>query len=268
MTGQKSITFVAAVNSREILENNLLASPCFRKPHPYQILIQEGYSSASKAYNDAIDKSQNDLIVFVHQDIVLPEQWISDLQRALECLDQDDPEWGVIGSYGETLNDRGRGYVYSSGRGIIGKPFERPARIQTLDEIVLIIRKSSGLRFDNTLPHFHFYGADICMTAEQMGKKNYAISAFCVHNTQQNWVLGPEFYQCYRHIKRKWRKSLPIQTTCTRVTRFDRPMYRRRLGEIYLKYFRRSGFVGNRARDVQKLLGEVDTLLAGEHQPS
>jgi hypothetical protein len=265
MNTQRHITFVVAVKSRgEMLENNFLASSCLSKPHPHEILVQENYPSASKAYNDAIDKSSNDLIVFLHQDMILPESWLSDLERALAFLEADDPQWGVIGCYGETRDDYGRGYVYSSGLGILGKPFERPAQIQTLDEIVLILRKSSGLRFDETLPHFHMYGTDICMRAEEMGRKNYAISAFCVHNTQPGLILADEFYECYWHVKKVWKHRLPIQTTCIRVTRFDTVMYKKRLGEMYLRYIRWKEFGGSRATDVQKLLKEVDILLQQE----
>ena len=150
----RPLTFVSAVSNREILSNNLLASPCLREPHRHQILLQEGYPSAAKAYNEAIDRSVNDFIVFAHQDIILPESWLSQFENAVRCLDQEDPNWGVLGCYGETRDDHGRGYIYSSGRGILGKPFERPEPVQTLDEIVLILRKSSGLRFDPTLPHY------------------------------------------------------------------------------------------------------------------
>ena len=160
-----SITFVAAVNSREILENNFLASPCLQAPHTHQVLIQEGFSSAAKAYNDAIDRSANDLIVFAHQDVLFATAWIADLHRALHALENMDPNWGVLGSYGETLNDHGRGYILSGEQGILGKPFFPPEQVQTLDEIVLILRKSSGLRFDEHLPNFHLHGADICPTA-------------------------------------------------------------------------------------------------------
>jgi hypothetical protein len=220
------------------------------------------------AFNDAIDKSKNDLIVFIHQDMILPENWLSDLELGLTFLTADDPQWGVVGCYGETLDDNGRGYVYSSGLGILGKPFERPARIQTLDEIVLILRKSSGLRFDESLPHFHMYGTDICMRAEENGRKNYAISAFCIHNTQPGLILADEFYECYWHVKRTWKHRLPIQTTCIRITRFNVAMYTRRLREVYLLYIRWKEFGGSRARDVPGLLKEVDCLLQQRSIPS
>jgi hypothetical protein len=225
------ITFVLAVNNKHVFESNFLASPCLSGLHPHQILVQEGFSSASKAYDDAIDRSTNDLIVFAHQDMIFPESWLLDLQRSLDSLQRTDPQWGVLGCYGETLYDGGRGYIYSGGLGIMGKAMDRPAPVQTLDEIVLILRKSSGLRFDESLPHFHFYGTDICMAAAARGLKSYAISAFCIHNTQQNFVLPKEFYESYRHVKRRWKNSLPIRTTCVTMTRFDIHMYRKRIQE-------------------------------------
>ncbi len=258
----RCITFAVAVNDRHILNTNFLASPCLLQPHRHQILIQEGYTSAAIAYNDAIEKSQNDLIVFVHQDIILPEGWADNLERALEHLAEHDPNWGVLGTYGETLHEGGRGYVYSTGLGIMGRPFEAPARIQTLDEIVLIMRKSSGLRFDDQLPNFHMYGTDLCMMAESEGRKNYAISAFCIHNTNPGLILGDDFYACYWHLQRKWRERLPIKTTCVRITRHNGWMYRRKMGELFLRYFRpNKKFGGNRAADPQQLMAEVEQML-------
>jgi hypothetical protein len=257
MADTKSITFVVAVNNKHVFESNFLASPCLSGAHSHQIIVQTGFSSASAAYNDAIDRSTNDLIVFAHQDMIFPEFWLSDLQRALDSLQQTDPQWGVLGCYGETLEDNGRGYIYSGGLGIMGKPTDRPAPVQTLDEIVLILRKSSGLRFDEGLPHFHFYGADICMAAAARGLKSYAISAFCIHNTQQNLILPKEFYESYRHLKRRWKNSLPIRTTCVTMTKFDSHMYRKRIQELYLRFIRRKEIGAFRAKDGRALLAEL-----------
>ena len=251
-----NITFAVAVNNHEIFKNNFLASPCLREPHQHQILVQEGFKSATRAYNDAIEKSSNDLIIFCHQDILLPENWILLLDRALSDLQTADPNWGVLGPYGKTQDGRGWGHVYSSGRNVIGEPFQRPIPVQTLDEIVLILRKSSGLRFDEHLPHFHFYGADICLRAAKAGMKSYAISAFCIHNTQQPLVLRGEFYDCCKHIKRVWKDYLPIQTTCIRITRFNFPLYSRRLREAYLRHIRRKEVGGARVQNVQRLFEE------------
>lgn len=255
---KRKFTFVIAVNNRGVLENNLLASPCFRIPHAHEIIIQEGFTSAAKAYNDAIARSRNDIIVFIHQDMFLPEQWLSQLKFALEYLEDKDPAWGVLGCYGETQNQGGRGCVYQPGLGMIGTPLDRPAPIQTLDEIVLILRKSSGLKFDQGLPHFHLYGTDICLRADRLGRKSYAIPAFCIHNTNQGFVLPKEFYECYEYVKRVWSSRLPIQASCIRITRLNLALYKRRLYEIYFRYNHQGSNEGIRVQDVRQLIKEAD----------
>jgi len=260
MADRTYITFVVAVNNREVLENNFLASPCLQAPHEHQILVQENFPAAAKAYNDAIGKSVNDLIVFCHQDILLPSSWMGQLEQALLCLEKKDPLWGVLGCYGRTADGRGRkgwGHVYSPGRGIVGEPLEHPVPVQTLDELALILRKSSGLRFDENLPHFHFYGTDICLTAATRGMKCYSIPAWCIHNTQLYLTYPREFYECYRHIRRKWRKHLPIQTSCVRITRLGLPVHKLRLREIYLRCSGRQVPV-TRVRDGRRVLLEVE----------
>jgi hypothetical protein len=257
MPSVRDITFAVAVNSREVFENNFLASPCFRTPHHPQILVQRNFDSAARAYNDAVDKSINDLMVFCHQDIVLPQSWLLQLQRALDSLEVLDPAWGVLGCFGATQDGNFWGHAYSSGLGVLGEPFQAPARVQTLDEIVLILRKSSGLRFDESLPHFHLYGADICLRAAKRRMKSYAVSAFCIHNTRQNLIVPKEFYECCKHIKRVWKDCLPIQTTCVRITKFNFPVYERRLREAYLRHIRRKEVGGTRVKNVQRLLEEL-----------
>lgn len=248
------ITFVVAVNNRQILADNFLASPCLQPHHPHQVILQESFRSAATAYNDAIERSVNDLMVFLHQDVVLPKGWLSDLWRALECLQGMDPNWGVLGCYGETADDNGRGRIYAPGQGFLGKPLERPAAVQTLDEIVLILRRSSGLRFDERLPHFHLYGPGICLAAAARGKKSYAISALCVHNTQQIFVLPPEFYECYAQFRRIWKDELPIRTTCVTVTRSNFPVFVRRLQEIYMRYIAHKTVGARRATNIPQVL--------------
>jgi len=260
MATPRPITFVAAVSDRKVFADNFLASDCLREPHIHQVLVQEGFRSSSTAYNDAMDRSVNDLMVFAHQDIIFPSTWLADLERSLLLLEATDPNWGVLGCYGVTRENEGRGQIYSHGLGILHGPCDPPAPVQTLDEIVLILRKSSGLRFDEGLPDFHMYGVDICMQAAKHGRKSYAIRAFCIHNTTFNLVLGKGFYECYQHIQRTWRESLPIQTTCVRITKSGLPMYERRAREFYLRHVRHKKTGAIRTTDVRQLLDKVQAL--------
>jgi len=70
------------------------------------------------------------------------------------------------------------------------------------------------------------YGADICLEARRRGMKCYAIAPFCVHNTSQYGMLPLAFWKAYLMMRRKWKAELPIQTTCTEITRWSWPMLR------------------------------------------
>jgi hypothetical protein len=248
------LTFaVATYGAGDLLKQNFEASPCFSGAHDHEFLIQRDYPSAASAYNHAIDEASNELIVFAHQDMIFPAEWLSDLARALHSLEALDPEWGVLGCYGVAADGTGHGFIYSPGPGVIGRPAALPVRIQTLDEIVLIIRKSSGLRFDSNLPHFHLYGTDLCLRAAQWGLSSYALSAYCIHNADQYCVLPPEFYECYRYIQKSWCDALPIHTSCLTITESSLTLYRRRLREAWVQ-IRRKGFIAPRTSDVDGLI--------------
>lgn len=216
--------------------------------------MQENFPSASLAFNDAIRRSRNELIVFVHQDVILPANWPAQLARAIEHLDRSDPNWGVLGCWGVTQDANFCGHIHSNGLGTLGRAFEEPVPVQTLDEIVLILRKSGGPAFDDKLPHFHLHGSDICLEAARQGRKSYAISAFCTHNNFPYTILPREFYECYSYLKRKWAAKLPIQTSCIRITQSDLPMRWRRVREVYLRYIRRKESFGVRTQKVSTLL--------------
>lgn len=229
----ENFTIAVAVNDMQVLRKNLYLSPGISNDGRNQILIKQGFRSASRAYNSAIDEAENDIIVFVHQDVYLPETWFSDLRRCLSYFKEEQINWGVLGCFGSKKSaEGGLGRVYTTGLGLHGRRIVNPEPVETLDEIILIIRKSSGLRFDPSLPHFHLYGTDICMAAKDNRMISYAIPAFCVHNTNQLLSLPREFYDCYQYIKRKWKKFLPIYASCVTISLFNEELYRRRIREL------------------------------------
>ena len=249
------ITFIVPVNDDNLFRTNFSASPCFGVSDAREVIVQKHFVSAAKAYNDGIDRARYDLIVLAHQDMIFPAQWLDQVRKAIARLSVTDPNWGVLGCSGTTCDGRFCGRVYTSGVGIVGsRPEVFIESVQTLDECVLVLRKSAGLRFDNGLPHFHLYGADICLKAAERRMNCYAISAFCIHNTQQPLVLPHEFYECCAHIRRAWRHRLPIQTTCVRITASNLHICARRVREIYLRYIRRKEIGGRREGDVTALL--------------
>jgi hypothetical protein len=250
------LTLAVSANNKQVLQQNLLASPSVQHSQIDQLLVQENFASAAEAYNDALDKSRNDVVIFAHQDVYFPDSFVSDLESSLNYLEAHDRNWGVLGCFGVSADRMRYGRVYSAGLGVIGTAIQNPTPIRTLDEIVLIVRKSSGLRFDTSLPGFHFYGSDICLRASTRGMKNYAIPVFCVHNTQLNPTLPADFYVCYKHFKRIWRDSLPVHTSCITVSKLDISARILRLREAYISYIRRTPAETTRLSDPRSVLLE------------
>jgi hypothetical protein len=188
-------------------------------------MLQRGYSSAAHAYNIALETAQTDLVLFAHQDVYLPEGWFDSLERSLDLLSVTDPRWGVLGVWGITNSGLGVGYLYCAGvMRTLGEAFDGVAEVQSLDEVLLIVRKGSGIRFDEHLPGFHLYGTDICLEARRRGMKCYAISSLCVHNTNGYDLLPLQFWRNCLFIRRKWKSLLPITTSCITITYWCWPM--------------------------------------------
>ena len=247
-------TIVAAVNNRRILEANLLQSPDLRPPKGHQILIKEDFASALLAYNSALAEARNDLLYVCPpgRRCLHPGLRISTIQFNFSSA--PTPLGGCSAAWVRHLARGGVGKVYSTGWGLQGHAVNVPEVVETLDEIVLIVRKSSGLRFDPQLPHFHMYGVDLCLSARSKGLVNYVLPAFCIHNTNQLLELPKEFHHCYHYVKKKWQRYLPIHTSCTQITRFDFDIRKRKVEHLVDRLLGKQRTFVKRADDPRSLL--------------
>ena len=216
--------FVAAVNDDAVLEANLLRSPTIADGAP--ILLQRGYESASLAYNAALDEVDADLVVFTHQDMYLPDGWDSRLASWVRELRGGASPWAVLGILGMGTSGEFLGRVWSTGLGEIGEPLAHPAPAVSLDEIVLVVRPETGIRFDGALPGYHLYGTDIAQTALAAGFGAYVVDAPAVHNTIPVHHLDGAYRAGYDYMRRKWRSELPLPTSVVPITRSSWPLAR------------------------------------------
>jgi hypothetical protein len=249
---------ISAVNDEEVVRSCLLNSPGITGATP--IIQKRGCSSAAEAYNTAIEESQADFLVFVHQDMYFPEGWIQRVGQAIEIINRTDRNWGVVGVWGVDENGESKGHVFcTASMRLLGQGWEGGREVVALDEIVLILRKSSGLRFDEELGGFHMYGADICLEAARRGMKCYAISAFCVHNSNTYRLFPFAFWKGYMKMRRKWRFHLPVCTTCIEITKWCWPMIRWNIIRTINLATGRNNVIRKRVADPSKfcsLLGE------------
>jgi hypothetical protein len=71
---------------------------------------------------------------------------------------------------------------------------------------------NTHLRFNPDLG-FDFYGADLCLRAQEQGLAVVALDAVCHHNSRTT-VLPKEFFQSARVFADKWHHRLPVATSC------------------------------------------------------
>ena len=203
-----------ASHTNTILDANLGRSPLLAHT---PLHVEKDAPSAAIAYNRALDATTAPIIVFAHHDVYLPPGWDALLTARLAEL---PPDWALYGSFGIGLDGAHIGPVWSSSLGmIVGRVPMDPAPVQSFDELLIVMRRDAGLRFDESLPGWHMYGTDIVQTARAVGRGAYAGALPCVHNDRYHGELGNDFDDAYHFVKTKWAAALPITTPITKISR-------------------------------------------------
>jgi hypothetical protein len=209
---------VVAVNDDEILSANLLRSPLLNQAN-VTLHVQKGYRSASSAYQAAYQNCRNDLIIFVHQDVYIPAGWDQKLSQHIAVLDKTAPNWAVLGLYGATPSGEHVGYVWSSGLNqIVGGAFDKPILAGSVDELLIVLKRSSDICFDERLPGFHLYGTDIVQSALAQGKSAFIVCTPVIHNSRPILYLDSKYFAAYNYIANKWQQALPIANCVCPIT--------------------------------------------------
>lgn len=231
------IAVIAAVNREDVLARDLMASPMLADPGRERFLFR-GARNIGEAYCAGIDATTAEYMVFAHQDVYFPAQWHLALQRAIDTLAARGRNWAVLGCFGIARSGIRAGRVWSSGLNReLHSPFEAPFEAASLDELVLVVRRSSGVRFDPDLPHFHLYGTDVVQTARAAGYGSFVIDAPVVHNSDQLASLGKGYRLAYDYMRRKWTAQLPLRTLIGQIS-WDEKGMRRASRNAALRYLR------------------------------
>lgn len=211
------LVVAAACSSPEILGANLARSPLLGAG----VALHEEWNAASaaQAYNRALDATTASVVILAHQDVYFPAGWERLLATRIAEVATADPNWGLIGAFGVGLDGAHIGPVWSSSLGmIVGRVPMAPVPVQSFDEMVIVLNRASGLRFDESLPGWHMYGTDIVTQARARGLGAWAVGLPCIHNDRYHEALGPDYVDCYRAMQRKWSARLPLVTPITKIS--------------------------------------------------
>jgi len=216
-----SLLFVSAVSNVTVFEQRLLASPCIQSGQ-FPLVAHFNCSSAAQALNAALDSGPGvDWVVWVHQDVFLPEGWATRFLQAVNAAALSFTSLAVAGVYG--VQGRGRdavraGHVLDRGC-LLREPTALPCAVDSLDELLLAVRPASGLRLDPALG-FDFYATDLVLQAQQAGLQSIVVDACCEHwsGTPARGVVSAavrdRIVRSASVFEQKWQSQLPVTTPC------------------------------------------------------
>jgi hypothetical protein len=212
------LQLVCLCNNQEILESNLVRSADVASGR-LPLHLEWSAPSAAIGLNAGIDATSAEILVFVHQDVFLPQGWADLLERRIAEVAAVDPDWALIGAFGVDLASTGWGPVWSTSLGaIVGQISPCPVAVQSFDELLIVMRRGAGLRFDPGLPGFHLYGTDIVQSAAAKGLGAWAVPLPLIHNDGFHEALDASFDAAYHYMRQKWHARLPLKAPVVRIS--------------------------------------------------
>lgn len=202
-----NVSVVTLVNDKSLYDKMV----CGSIPLDYELIPIYKARSAAQGLNLGIQKASNDLIICCHQDVSFPENFNNTLQEQLKLIGGD---FGVVGTFGMGLEYRPSGNIYNPHpKKLAGGVL--PCQALSLDEHCLILRRSSGLLFDESYSGFHMYGADICLQAFEKSLTNYIIDSGVNHLSKGKF--DKTFDEAVVFFIQKWRDKINLdrfETMC------------------------------------------------------
>jgi hypothetical protein len=234
---QIKLSFVTCASNLQVLGERLLASPCLQQ-HGVPLAVYFNAPSAAHGFNAAMAATRQESagetataswLVWVHQDVFLPQNWDTIFMQALSTALEQFPKLAVAGVYGiagTTATGAGAlraGHVLDRGT-LLREPAPLPCLVDSLDELLFAVRIDSGLRLDPALG-FDFYATDLVLQAQVQGWECAVVDACCEHwsSTPPSGDLPQATVQRILAngaiFERKWRHHLPLTTPCFEINR-------------------------------------------------
>lgn len=247
------LTFVV-VRFSGYFETNFGISSCYEETRNQTVVVDNRgnleFARLGEALNYGLEQANNEIVVLVHEDVFLHANWQRELDRALYELSQVDPDWAVLGCAGLTSEGETVGhYEDPHGHANTFGCDEYFRAVRSLDEHLLILRKSNPWRFDPDVPGIHGLGVDLILSAEREGKQAYVVNAKSWHKyrdergrpvlfggdsekikSRETVAYLAEKQCCDDYVSKKWGHLVPFRSNETSYEVFRSPV--EQLGQL------------------------------------
>lgn len=179
---------------------------------------------AYSGLNAMLNEARGHYVILCHQDIRLLTDARQDLDMRIAELYDHDPYWALAGNAGGVAAGQ-LAIRITDPHGADQRVGTLPARVMSLDENFIIVRREARIGFSNDLSGFHFYGADICLNAAMAGWHAYVIDFHVAHLSAGKKDMNFELMQ--EAFRAKWSNAMAprwMQTTCALVHLAGNPL--------------------------------------------
>ena len=177
----------------------------------------ENRACAYRGLDAMLSAARGEAVILCHQDVRLLSDDRQTLDARLAGLSARDSDWALAGNAGAMAPGH-LALRITDPHGADQNTAPLPARVMSLDENFIVVRRAARIGFSRNLSGFHFYGADICLNAAMAGYSAYVIDFHLAHLSAGN--KSEAFFDAQEAFRKKWNAALSprwMQTTCALV---------------------------------------------------
>ena len=155
----------------------------FIEPECEYLHVDNSASNQMDGYegvNLFLSMARGEFVIICHQDVVLLTDDRQTLETLLANLTLRDPHWAVCGNSGGISPGR-QAIRITDPHGADQRTVVFPARVCSLDENFLLVRRAANLAVSRDLGGFHLYATDLCMVADVLGWTCYVVDFHLKH---------------------------------------------------------------------------------------
>ena len=165
--------------------------------------------------NCFLNNAKGCYIILCHQDVRIVYDDRRKLDALIEKINHDDQSWGVLGNSGGIGPGR-HAVRITDPHGVDQNKGDLPARVSSLDENFVVVRRAANLAVSHDLSGFHLYATDLCIIANILGWNAYVID-FHLHHLSVG-VKGASFSPLRLNMIRQYKRKLSDRLIGTPTT--------------------------------------------------
>jgi len=213
------LSIICASNNKKILDECLGKSLKKQTYKDYELIVVDTkkykYTGATDALMSGASEAKGDILIFVHHDVIMENE--NELNNIVEQINKID-DFGILGIAGAPYQKGTLVGNITNGDSkihISNEMISKPTEVQTLDEVMFIIKKDNLEKHPFNLDNktWHLYAVEYCLLMKERNKKVLVIPSN-IHHLSAGASMNNEYYKQLRKLCKQYgKKYKTINTT-------------------------------------------------------